>query len=90
MFRFLNWYGMFRPFRAERNGIDNLGANTFPNHNQSLTRESLTRPVHPDFLVTLNEILGGNSQRIKQSNKMKNHPTDAAQVTCDTNSYNVE
>ena len=23
------------------------GANTFPNHNQSLTRESLTRPVHP-------------------------------------------
>jgi len=24
LFRFLNWYGMFRPFRAERNGIDNL------------------------------------------------------------------
>ena len=24
LFRFLKWYGMFRPFRAERNGIDNL------------------------------------------------------------------
>ena len=24
LFRFLNWYGMFRPFQAERNGIDNL------------------------------------------------------------------
>ena len=24
LFRFLNWYGMFRSFRAERNGIDNL------------------------------------------------------------------
>jgi hypothetical protein len=25
LFRFLNWYGTFRPFRAKRNGIDNLG-----------------------------------------------------------------
>ena len=25
LFRFLNWYGMFRPYRAKRNGIDNLG-----------------------------------------------------------------
>ena len=25
LFCFLNWYGMFRPFRAKRNGIDNLG-----------------------------------------------------------------
>jgi len=24
LFRFLNWYGMFQPFRAKRNGIDNL------------------------------------------------------------------
>ena len=43
------------------------GDNTFPNHNQSLTCESLTRPVHPDFLVTLNEILGGDSQQIKET-----------------------
>jgi len=38
------------------------GANTFPSHNQSFTRESLTRPVHPGFLVTLNQILSGDSQ----------------------------
>jgi len=24
LFRFLNWYEMFRPLRAKRNGIDNL------------------------------------------------------------------
>jgi hypothetical protein len=24
LFRFLNWYGTFRPFRTKRNGIDNL------------------------------------------------------------------
>jgi hypothetical protein len=29
LFRFLNWYGMFRPFRAKRNGIDNLGHECF-------------------------------------------------------------
>jgi hypothetical protein len=28
LFYFLNWYGMFRPFRAERNGIDNLAHTT--------------------------------------------------------------
>jgi hypothetical protein len=28
LFHFLNWYGMFRPFRAERNGIDNLAHTT--------------------------------------------------------------
>jgi len=27
LFRFLNWYGMFRPFRAKRNEIDNLDWN---------------------------------------------------------------
>jgi hypothetical protein len=37
------------------------GANTFPSHNQFLTHESLTRLVHSDFLVTLNQILGGDS-----------------------------
>jgi hypothetical protein len=26
LFRFLNWYGMFRPFRTERNEIDNLAS----------------------------------------------------------------
>ena len=30
------------------------GSNTFPSHNQFLTHESLTRPVHSGFLVTLN------------------------------------
>jgi hypothetical protein len=45
------------------------GANTFPNHNQSLTRESLIRPVHPGFLVTLNEILGGDSQQSSKHNE---------------------
>jgi len=44
------------------------GANTFPDHNQSLTRESLTRPVHLGFLVTLNEILGGTPN---ESTKLK-------------------
>jgi hypothetical protein len=28
LFRFLNWYGMFRPFRAKQNGIDNLEFHT--------------------------------------------------------------
>ena len=28
LFRFLNWYGTFRSFRAKRNGIDNLGFDT--------------------------------------------------------------
>jgi hypothetical protein len=36
------------------------GANTFSNHNQSLTRKSLTGPVHLGFLVALNEILSGD------------------------------
>ena len=43
------------------------GANTFPNHNQFLTCESLTKLVHLGFLVTLNEILGGDSQQIKET-----------------------
>jgi hypothetical protein len=44
------------------------GVNTFPNHNQSLTRESLTRPAHRGFLVT--KILGGDSQeQIKQTKR---------------------
>jgi hypothetical protein len=51
------------------------GANTFPNHNQSLTRESLTRPVHPGFLVTLNQILGGDSQQINQQTMKDRQPT---------------
>jgi len=24
LFRFLNWYGIFRPFQTEQNGINNL------------------------------------------------------------------
>jgi len=45
------------------------GADTLPNHNQSFTREYLIRPVHPGFLVTLNEILGGNSQQSSKHNE---------------------
>jgi hypothetical protein len=30
LFRFLNWYRMFRPFRTKRNGINNLGFQTIP------------------------------------------------------------
>jgi 3-hydroxymyristoyl/3-hydroxydecanoyl-(acyl carrier protein) dehydratase len=55
------------------------GANTFPNHNQFFTDEFLTRPVHPGFLVILNQILGGDSQRTKQQ-KQKS-PTKVARVT---------
>ena len=29
LFRFLNWYGMFRSFQAKQNGIDNLAQNPF-------------------------------------------------------------
>ena len=29
LFRFSNWYGMFQPFRAKRNGIDNLDWDDF-------------------------------------------------------------
>jgi hypothetical protein len=39
-----------------------MGANTFPSHNQFLTLESLTKTVHSGFLVTLNQILGGDFQ----------------------------
>jgi hypothetical protein len=58
-----------------------MGANTFPSHNQSLTRESLTRLVHSDFLVTFSQILGGDSQELNkdQSNERnEKSPTDAA------------
>jgi hypothetical protein len=41
----------------------------FPSHNQSLTRESLKRPIHPGFLVTFNQILGGDSSN--QANEQK-------------------
>jgi len=57
------------------------GANTFPNHNQSLTRESLTRPVHPVFLVAFNKLLGGDSNepnQIKHNNEKS--LADAARI----------
>jgi hypothetical protein len=53
-------------------------ANTFPNHNQSLTHEFMTRPVHPGFLVTLNQILGGDSQT--STNKQKTPLTPRGDV----------
>jgi hypothetical protein len=49
------------------------GANTFPSHNQFLICESLTRIVHPGFLLTLNQILSGDSQ--EPTNKRKSPST---------------
>ena len=58
------------------------GANTFSSHNQFLTNESLTRPVHLGFLVTLNQILGGDSSNQANNETNKNHHRRCAR-TCD-------
>ena len=55
------------------------GANTFPNHNQSLPAIS-DRTSTSGFLVALNELLGGDSNERIQSkrNIREKSPTDAA------------
>jgi len=46
LFRFLNWYGIFRSFQAKRNGIDNLVGTP----QLSLVHLSLRVPIQsPDF-----------------------------------------
>ena len=66
------------------------GANTFPNHNQSLTRESLTKTRTSGFLVARNQLLGGDSNESnssKQQQRDEKSPADATRwffLGCDS------
>jgi len=79
-----NFYNLSKP----RSSLSHVGctrdANIFPSYNQFLTLESLTRPVHLGFLITLNQILDGDPQINKQTNK--NHHQRCT-GTCDTYCY---
>ena len=65
------------------------GSNIFPSHNQSLTRESLTRPIYSGFLVTPQlytrwRLPTNQINEWKITNRHRFHsPTDTVRVTCD-------